>query len=418
MSTNISKKKRDDLLDKIKQIRAFIAAAPQDENTGNLLSYLSELEKDVNGKKYGLVFEEHREEIDEVLDTHTPVLTEDADLFIDHGVQMNFLIEGDNLASLQLLEKTHKGKIDLIYIDPPYNTGAKDFVYDDAFVDTTDGFNHSKWLSFMKQRLSLSKKLLAAHGTIFISIDDNEFSQLKLLCDEVFGANNYVGTILWKKKTNGNNMGWLPPVHDYILCYSKEIGKIYDFGFEVSEEDILKNYSNPDNDPRGPWTTTDASRTAERQQLYRKRNAEEANSIPAKYIVGYHDIPDKDLTAYPLVSTSIAAKDVDYDLIVYDTYDYLDKLIGFKLSDIFYAIFYQYYEATSDERALRLAKYFKYGTDKEREIWMLRYGFSFEEIEWVSECVDSIDETEIKFNDKINALDDAQLKSIEQYVHE
>ncbi len=161
-----------------------------------------------------------------------------------------------------------------------------------------------------------------------------------------------------------------------------------------------------------------ASRTAERQQLYRKRNAEEANSIPAKYIVGYHDIPDKDLTAYPLVSTSITAKDVDYDLIVYDTYDYLDKLIGFKLSDIFYAIFYQYYEATSDERALRLAKYFKYGTDKEREIWMLRYGFSFEEIEWVSECVDSIDETEIKFNDKINALDDAQLKSIEQYVHE
>lgn len=457
MSTNISKKKRDDLLDKIKQIRAFIAAAPQDENTGNLLSYLSELEKDVNGKKYGLVFEEHREEIDEVLDTHTPVLTEDADLFIDHGVQMNFLIEGDNLASLQLLEKTHKGKIDLIYIDPPYNTGAKDFVYDDAFVDTTDGFNHSKWLSFMKQRLSLSKKLLAAHGTIFISIDDNEFSQLKLLCDEVFGANNYVGTILWKKKTNGNNMGWLPPVHDYILCYSKEIPQLLDMMFDdgniISPNTDMKEvndlFSKLYQQYLGrklcqaeksvlstavkimiwkiygktfhricQYRYAYASRTAERQQLYRKRNAEEANSIPAKYIVGYHDIPDKDLTAYPLVSTSIAAKDVDYDLIVYDTYDYLDKLIGFKLSDIFYAIFYQYYEATSDERALRLAKYFKYGTDKEREIWMLRYGFSFEEIEWVSECVDSIDETEIKFNDKINALDDAQLKSIEQYVHE
>lgn len=129
MSTNISKKKRDDLLDKIKQIRAFIAAAPQDENTGNLLSYLSELEKDVNGKKYGLVFEEHREEIDEVLNTHTPVLTEEADLFIDHGGQMNFLLEGDNLAALKLLEKTHRGKIDLIYIDPPYNTGNKDFIY-------------------------------------------------------------------------------------------------------------------------------------------------------------------------------------------------------------------------------------------------------------------------------------------------
>lgn len=131
MSTNISKKKREDLLDKIKQIRAFIAAAPQDENTGNLLSYLSELEKDVNGKKYGLVFEEHREEIDEVLDTHTPVLTEEADLFIDHGGQMNFLLEGDNLAALKLLEKTHRGKIKMIYIDPPYNTANKDFAYDD-----------------------------------------------------------------------------------------------------------------------------------------------------------------------------------------------------------------------------------------------------------------------------------------------
>ncbi len=111
MSTNISKKKRDDLLDKIKQIRAFIAAAPQDENTGNLLSYLSELEKDVNGKKYGLVFEEHREEIDEVLDTHTPVLTEDADLFIDHGVQMNFLIEGTTLLHCSCLKRPIREKL-------------------------------------------------------------------------------------------------------------------------------------------------------------------------------------------------------------------------------------------------------------------------------------------------------------------
>ena len=117
MSTNVSKQKREDLLAKIKAIRTYIATAPQDENTANLLAYLSDLEKDVGAKKYGLVFEEHREEIDEVLSTHTPVLTEDGSLFIDNGGQMNFLIEGDNLASLQLLEKTHKGKIDLIYID-------------------------------------------------------------------------------------------------------------------------------------------------------------------------------------------------------------------------------------------------------------------------------------------------------------
>ncbi|MFR7428325.1 MAG: hypothetical protein ACLUT7_09020 [Ruminococcus sp.] len=157
MSTNISKQKREDLLNKIKEIRNYIVAAPQDENTGNLLSYLSDLEKDVNGKKYGLVFEEHREEIDEVLDTHTPVLSEDKDLFIDNGGQMNFLIEGDNLASLKLLEKTHKGKIDLIYIDPPYNTGNKDFIYDDIFVDSEDSFKHSKWVSFMSERLTIAK---------------------------------------------------------------------------------------------------------------------------------------------------------------------------------------------------------------------------------------------------------------------
>ena len=119
MSTNISKQKRDDLINKIGEIRKYISSAPQDENMGNLLAYLSELEKDVRGKKYGLIFEEHREEIDEVLDTHTPVLTEDKDLFIDNDGNVNFLIEGDNLASLKLLEKTHKGKIDLIFIDPP-----------------------------------------------------------------------------------------------------------------------------------------------------------------------------------------------------------------------------------------------------------------------------------------------------------
>lgn len=122
MSTNISKQKREDLLEKIKAIRTFISTAPQDENTGNLLTYLSDLEKDVNGKKYGLIFEEHREEIDEVLATHTPVLAENSNLFIDNGGNVNFLVEGDNLASLKLLEKTHRGKIDLIYIDPPYNT--------------------------------------------------------------------------------------------------------------------------------------------------------------------------------------------------------------------------------------------------------------------------------------------------------
>ena len=209
MSTNISKQKREELLAKIKAIRTFIASAEQDENTGNLLAYLSELERDVGGKKYGLVFEEHREEIDEILATHTPVLTEDGSLLIDNGGQMNFLLEGDNLASLQLLLKTHKGKIDLIYIDPPYNTGHNDFVYDDTFVDADDAFKHSKWISFMSQRLELARKLMSDEAAIFISIDDNEQAALKLLCDEIFGADNFMGIIIQNKMNakNGNVVG-------------------------------------------------------------------------------------------------------------------------------------------------------------------------------------------------------------------
>ena len=221
MSTNISKEKREKLLEKIGAIRTYIATAPQDENTANLLAYLADLENDVGAKKYGLVFEEHREEIDEVLATHTPVLSEDADLFIDNGGQMNFLIEGDNLASLQLLEKTHKGKIDLIYIDPPYNTGNKDFIYDDAFVDSSDTFRHSKWLSFMEKRLKIARSLLSDTGVIFISIDDNEQSQLKMLCDNIFGEKNFISKFDWRKKTGANDAKDIAIVTESILLFAK-----------------------------------------------------------------------------------------------------------------------------------------------------------------------------------------------------
>lgn len=259
MSTNVSKQKREDLLAKIKAIRTYIATAPQDENTANLLAYLSELEKDVGAKKYGLVFEEHREEIDEMLATHTPVLTEDGSLFIDNGGQMNFLIEGDNLASLQLLEKTHKGKIDLIYIDPPYNTGHKDFVYDDSFVDVSDTFRHSKWLSFMVKRLSLAKSLLSQKGAIFISIDNNEAFTLKSICDEIFGSENFVDAIVWNKKSSAKGVpprSMLVNVHEYILVYQK--AGCYRF---VGEKRDVSGFKNPDNDPRGPWRESNIKST-------------------------------------------------------------------------------------------------------------------------------------------------------------
>ncbi len=187
MSTNISKKKREDLLVKIEEIRKYLKSNTYDENTQKLMGYLNELITQINGQKYGLLFEEHRESIDEKLENHLPVLTEEKDLFVGNNGEMNFLLEGDNLASLQLLKKTHKGKIDVIYIDPPYNTGNKDFIYDDDYVSDDDEFRHSKWLSFMKKRLIIAKKLLTDTGCILLSIDKNEGFQLKLLLDEIFG---------------------------------------------------------------------------------------------------------------------------------------------------------------------------------------------------------------------------------------
>lgn len=243
MSKNISKEKREKLIGEIKAIRDYIVAAPQDENTGNLLTYLSEIEEDIKGKKYGLVFEEHREAIDEILATHTPVLSEDTNLFIDNGGQTNFLIEGDNLASLQLLEKTHKGRIDLIYIDPPYNTGNKDFVYDDAFVDANDTFRHSKWLSFMKKRLEIAHRLLSKNGVLFISIDDNEQAQIKLLLDSIFDSKNFVSNMVWKSKSGGaNDSGQIVNDHEYILVYAKNFDLLKLNNDHESSPTTLYNY--------------------------------------------------------------------------------------------------------------------------------------------------------------------------------
>ena len=234
---NISKQKRDDILGKIKEIRTFISAAPQDENTGNLLSYLSELEKDVCGKKYGLVFEEHREEIDEVLATHTPVLTEESDLYIANGGEMNFLIEGDNLASLQLLEKTHKGKIDLIYIDPPYNTGNQDFIYDDSYVAVNDGFHHSKWISFISERLKFAKKLLSKNGVIAISIGYQEVHNLMLLCQELFYDKNV--TCVTVQTSGGKPNGGFNITYEFIVFITPE-----DFSPNASEN-AMNEYASP-----------------------------------------------------------------------------------------------------------------------------------------------------------------------------
>ena len=141
-------------------------------------------------KKYGLVWENKPEDVEERLRDHLPVLEEvksRAILSDSPDAPNHILIEGDNLEALTALSYTHEGKIDVIYIDPPYNTGKKDeFKYNDCYVDSEDTFRHSKWLSFMDKRLRIAKNLLAPDGIVFISIDDNEVAQLKMLCDKIF----------------------------------------------------------------------------------------------------------------------------------------------------------------------------------------------------------------------------------------
>lgn len=252
MPTNVSKEKREKLVEKIKAIKTYIATAPQDENTAQLLDFIAEIEKDIKGKKYGLVFEEHREQIDEILESNLPVLTEDESLFIDNGGQMNFLIEGDNLASLKLLEKTHKGKIDLIYIDPPYNTGNKDFVYDDAYIDGNDTFRHSKWLSFMEKRLQIARTLLSDGGVIFLSIDDNENTNLEILCNQVFGEQNKIASLPRVIKRGGKSTDKIAKNHDYLLIYAKN-SAVAEFNRVIIEDDQTKNLKDEYFEERGSY---------------------------------------------------------------------------------------------------------------------------------------------------------------------
>ena len=193
----------------------------------------------------------------------------------------NIYIEGDNLEVLKLLQKSYHGKIKMIYIDPPYNTG-KDFVYKDNFTDNienykkvtgqvseegtklttntdTDGRYHSNWLNMMYPRLKLARNLLTDDGVIFISIDDNEQANLKKLCDEIFGEENFIAQIVWERAYAPVNLKkHFSESHDYIVCYSKNINLSINNGLKRSEE-ADNRYLNPDNDPRGVWQSDNFS---------------------------------------------------------------------------------------------------------------------------------------------------------------
>lgn len=198
----------------------------------DLIEYIKNLNESNNGK-YGLIWDKEKEPEQVVVDCdkNIPVLEEVKEKEIDNGGEDNNLIEGDNFHALSVLNYTHSESIDIIYIDPPYNTGNKDFIYNDKYVDIEDGYRHSKWLNFMSKRLKLARNLLKDDGFIAISIDDNELYQLKLLCDKIFGEMNYINTISVNTKNNAGASGGgedtkLKKNIEYILIYSKNYSNI------------------------------------------------------------------------------------------------------------------------------------------------------------------------------------------------
>lgn len=194
----------------------------------------------------------------------------------------NVYISGDNLDALQHLVKSYGGKVKVIYIDPPYNTGSDGFVYNDRFNFTADDLakrldvsreraerilsmtrrgsaSHAAWLTFMLPRLSFARDLLTDDGVIFISIDDNEQANLKKLCDEVFSEECFVAQFIWEKRKTRENRASISIRHDYVLCYVKDIELLEDsLGLEMMTKAALSRYKNPDNDPKGPWTSVPA----------------------------------------------------------------------------------------------------------------------------------------------------------------
>ena len=210
-------------------------------------------------QRYGLVWEEKIEEVVERCKSEAPILKSVSEMSIEGGKdeQKHILIEGDNYHALEVLNYTHKGKIDVIYIDPPYNTGNKDFCFNDNFVDKEDAYRHSKWLSFMEKRLRSAKNLLSDKGVMFISIDDNEQAALKILCDQIFGEKNFVADIIWNSRKSVSSDTIVSLSHNHTLLYTKDIDFVREsvkkgvrFKMQVGGEKFV----NPDNDPRGPWT--------------------------------------------------------------------------------------------------------------------------------------------------------------------
>lgn len=202
---------------------------------------IEELKRLSARKKYGLVWEEKPEDVVEQCKTELPVLeeVEDRALEADPLLPINFIIEGDNYHALSVLNYTHAGKVDAIYIDPPYNTGNTGWIYNNKIVDGNDSYRHSKWLSFMEKRLRLARALLKNNGTIVVTIDDYEFATLTLLMNEIFGEENHLGTAVIKNNPSGRSTAsGFSVAHEYALFYGKfpnaKIGRLKRTDVQIS----------------------------------------------------------------------------------------------------------------------------------------------------------------------------------------
>lgn len=244
-------------IDHMKELLHDIKWSKHDELKTRINELEQELKNLKNTKKYWLVWDTEKEPEQVVLDCQKklPILKEikDKKIINDDSWESNLLIEWDNYHALQVLNYTHREAIDVIYIDPPYNTWNKDFVYNDKYIDKEDTYRHSKWLNFMEKRLKLAYDLLKDDWMIFISIDDNEQAQLKLICDEIFWEENFVTQFVWEKIHTIKALSKLFSVkHEYIMCYAKNIYNLEIRRLERTDAQ-LKDYKNSDNDPRWPW---------------------------------------------------------------------------------------------------------------------------------------------------------------------
>lgn len=249
---------------------------------------------DVGKERYGLTWPGKAECFRTIQTPSSATLRPMRDDSVNFDTTENLIIEGDNLEVLKLLQKAYLGKVKMIYIDPPYNTG-NDFIYPDNYTESlqtylqytgqvdaegkkfstnteADGRFHSKWLNMMYPRIFLAYNLLREDGVICVSVDDNEAHHLRLLLNEVFGEENLVAAVVWQKRdTPANDAKGLSVTHEYILVYQRS--EAFGRNLLPRSDEQIENYKNPDNDPRGPWTRTSLIRKEVRpDRLYEVKN--------------------------------------------------------------------------------------------------------------------------------------------------